>query len=291
MTVQVVDGLEAVEVDGQDRELRPVAIGLRDLTGGHLVEQRAVAQIGQRIVIRVMLRVGEHARSLADRPPDRGRLAERRRADLDRGATAERERRFDQTADGAGHGARQHVGEPQHQSQRDDGAGDERADRSRQRARGRGLRRPDRDGPDEEAERDDGRHQARGDHHGEAGPDRQSRQPVHVGHAAGIGEERRRARRPERVGPWVFDVETQLGHHDGAMRVQLAKGTRPVADTYFTGPLAGVCSKTSGWSAVFAGSAIDAVESRSSGPTTTPRMAFSDARDACPAASAEKAIT
>ena len=67
---RVVDALEMVEVEEQARDLRAVALGARQDLPQPLVQERAVGQPGEDVVLRELVRVGgrdlEFARALSD---------------------------------------------------------------------------------------------------------------------------------------------------------------------------------------------------------------------------------
>src|SRR5581483_2238293 len=66
----VVHFLEAVEVDEKHRERLLLAPGELDLPGGELLEEHAVREAGEAVVVRAMLRVRDHARGAHERLPD-----------------------------------------------------------------------------------------------------------------------------------------------------------------------------------------------------------------------------
>ncbi|MNI47441.1 hypothetical protein D3C73_1019610 [compost metagenome] len=64
MAMQVVDRLEAVQVDGQEREGIAAALSHGQFAQDEFTEQHAVAQAGQGIVVRQVLGMRQHARRL-----------------------------------------------------------------------------------------------------------------------------------------------------------------------------------------------------------------------------------
>ncbi len=61
MAMQVIDRLETIQIDGQNREGFPAALRHRQFAQYQFVEQHPIAQAGQRIVMRQVLGMRQHA--------------------------------------------------------------------------------------------------------------------------------------------------------------------------------------------------------------------------------------